>query len=83
MESTSHSPDTVSLIYSYYYLNGSVQIDYVPMIVLAPDWRRARTMVQKGLTKEACSSHMPLLQAEAAQLMFDFLKDPEVHFRTS
>lgn len=30
------------------------------------------------LTKEACNRHAPIMRAEATQLMYDFLKQPEV-----
>ncbi|THH17464.1 hypothetical protein EW146_g3349 [Bondarzewia mesenterica] len=53
---------------------------YLTFARYSPDWRRARSMLQKMLTKEACAQHLPILQAEATQLMYDFLADPERFF---
>ncbi|CAL1702667.1 unnamed protein product [Somion occarium] len=45
-----------------------------------PVWKSLRRAVQQLLTREACSRHMPIQQAEATQLMYDLLKQPENFF---
>ncbi|TFY80562.1 hypothetical protein EWM64_g3444 [Hericium alpestre] len=44
-----------------------------------PTWRRVRRLAHNLLTKEQCAKHKPIQAAEATQVMYDFLKDPE-HF---
>ncbi|ETW76168.1 cytochrome P450 monooxygenase 34, partial [Heterobasidion irregulare TC 32-1] len=47
-------------------------------------WRRCRRLAQTMFTKEACVTYLPIQQAEATQLMYDLLNEPEEfvgHFR--
>lgn len=45
---------------------------------LAQFWRRCRRLAQTMFTKEACATYLPVQQAEATQLMYDLLNEPEV-----
>lgn len=42
------------------------------------EWKLLRRTVRDILTREACQKHLPIQQAEATQLMYDLLKDPQV-----
>jgi len=41
-------------------------------------WRRLRRCAREILTAQACRDHLKIQQAEATQLMYDFLVKPEV-----
>ncbi|KAA1473577.1 cytochrome P450 [Dentipellis sp. KUC8613] len=41
------------------------------------DLRRVRRLSYNMLSKDACDRHLPIQSAEATQLMYDFLKQPE------
>ncbi|CAL1702684.1 unnamed protein product [Somion occarium] len=45
-----------------------------------PVWKSLRRAVQQLLTREACFWHTPIQQAEATQMMYDLLKQPEDFF---
>ena len=45
-----------------------------------PTWKKIRKAMQMFLTKEACMRHLPIERAEAIQLLYDTLKQPEVTF---
>lgn len=53
---------------------------YLTFARYSSDWKTARTMLQKSLTKEACTVHQPILEAEATQLLYDMMKDPAQFF---
>ncbi|KAI3615566.1 cytochrome p450 [Moniliophthora roreri] len=50
------------------------------MLPYADTWRVMRKAAQAILTPRAVESHLPIQKAEAIQLMYDFLKDPEGFF---
>ncbi|KAA1473593.1 cytochrome P450 [Dentipellis sp. KUC8613] len=41
------------------------------------DLRRVQRLVHNMLSKDACNNHLPIQSAEATQLMYDFLKQPD------
>ncbi|KAF8600198.1 cytochrome P450 [Ceratobasidium sp. AG-I] len=41
------------------------------------DWRTLRRVAQEMLTQPACAQHIPIQQAESAQLLYDCLVDPK------
>ncbi|KAI0077958.1 cytochrome P450 [Panus rudis PR-1116 ss-1] len=45
-----------------------------------PTWKSLRRTLQQLVTGEACARHLPLQRAEATQLMYDMLKEPEGFF---
>lgn len=49
---------------------------------LAEDWRILRRAAHSILTPQACTQHLPIQRAEATQLMYDILKNPEVRTLT-
>ena len=42
------------------------------------DWKLIRRATHDILTREACMNHLPIQRAEATQLMYDLLRQPEV-----
>lgn len=46
-------------------------------------WKVLRKAAQAVLTPQATNRHLPLQKAEATQLMYDFVKSPEVCFSLS
>ncbi|THU88694.1 cytochrome P450 [Dendrothele bispora CBS 962.96] len=53
---------------------------YLTFARYSNDWRTARTMLQKALTKEACLEYLPIMQAEAIQLLFNMMTTPDNFF---
>ncbi|KAA1473594.1 cytochrome P450 [Dentipellis sp. KUC8613] len=43
-------------------------------------WRRSRRIASEMLTKSACAKHLPIQHAEATQVMWDLLKEPDRFF---
>lgn len=41
-------------------------------------WKDFRRVLREILSREACARHLPIQRAEATQLMYDLLKQPEV-----
>lgn len=41
-------------------------------------WKAIRRVVHDAVTREACMEHLPIQQAEATQLMYDLLEQPQV-----
>ncbi|KAH8093929.1 cytochrome P450 [Cristinia sonorae] len=52
----------------------------VPLMRHGPMWKEYRRVFREILSREACVAHMPLQHAEASQLMYDLLKEPENFF---
>ncbi|CAL1703919.1 unnamed protein product [Somion occarium] len=48
-----------------------VLVDY------GPTWKALRRTVRDALSGEACMRHLPIQHAEATQLMYDFLENPQ------
>lgn len=51
---------------------------HVSLMVVAADWRQARSTLHQMLTKEAIIQYEPIQRAEATQLMHDLLVDQNV-----
>ncbi|KAK7687147.1 hypothetical protein QCA50_009650 [Cerrena zonata] len=49
----------------------------MPLARYGPHWRNMRRAAHDLLNKEACLSHLPIQHAEASQLMYDLLQDPQ------
>ncbi|KAH8077890.1 cytochrome P450 [Cristinia sonorae] len=45
-----------------------------------PTCKGVRRGLQYLLSKEACAGHLPIQQAEASQLMYDLMKQPDAYF---
>ncbi|TFY65568.1 hypothetical protein EVG20_g5519 [Dentipellis fragilis] len=54
-----------------------MQADLESFSLLAQDLRRVRRLAHNMLSKDACDRHLPIQSAEATQLMYDFLKQPD------
>ncbi|KAK7692833.1 hypothetical protein QCA50_004468 [Cerrena zonata] len=52
----------------------------VGMMPYGPTWKNTRKAIQMFLTKEACMRHLPIERAEAIQLLYDMIKQPENTF---
>ncbi|KAF5355232.1 hypothetical protein D9758_005994 [Tetrapyrgos nigripes] len=53
---------------------------YLTFARYSNDWRTARTMLQKALSKEAVIQYVPIMQAEATQLLYNMMTKPENFF---
>ncbi|CAL1707417.1 unnamed protein product [Somion occarium] len=49
----------------------------MPLARYGPHWRNLRRAAHDLLNKEACLSHLPIQRAEASQLMYDVLQQPQ------
>ncbi|KAG9015639.1 hypothetical protein FRB90_004646 [Tulasnella sp. 427] len=59
------------------YVTGNLHLGFIKY---GPTWRTLRKAATEILNVKACTRHLPIQYAESAQLLYDFVMEPEEHY---